>query len=174
MKAIYYPIILCLTLMLGFTSCGEDNDVPPAGAPDQAEVKSLGTYVGEWSITNTKTGKVDTYPGTITFDPYIVEVKKDSTQYTEKNVNNVIVTCDGGNLRLNANECGCNISSNSADVLSFWNVKGITSPFGIIFYGNITPTGKVTFNYNKDVRSGRGNNKVKYNYQFTGQKETNQ
>ncbi len=156
--------------MLGFVSCGDDTDIPAPGAPDGAEVASLGSYVGQWEKVNTKTGKVDTFAGSIEVAPYMVKVGEDN-EVTANNVNVLnVVEPAIKTLELKSQQSACNIVFNSARTLNFWNYTK-ANPFGITFTGSISQDGILTLNYSVDVREGRGDNKTKYNLTFTGSKQ---
>ncbi len=67
MKTVIKSIFLCLSLMMGFSSCDNKEELPPIGDRDNAETIAAGKYVGEWTRTNLSTGAVEEDAGSITF-----------------------------------------------------------------------------------------------------------
>ena len=168
MKVIYKTLLICLACVSALTSCKEDNDIPAPGPLDQSEKVAVGIYKGEWAVTNTSTGKVETNPGVVTIGEAVYE-DSEKVEYTEHNVNTVSV--EGTELRLKAESSVFNVSLNSGGILNYWNVDG-NNPFGCAFYGKIMPSGELTLSYSVIVITGRGSkNQVKYNYDFKGIKQ---
>lgn len=168
MKTIYKPLFICLLMMFSLASCEDENEIPSTGPLDQAELKSLGTYSGEWEIINTVTGKVDVKPGSVIIGEAVYQNEEED--YTEHNVNTVTIE-GASDLELKADSSVFNISLNSSGDLSYWNMTA-TNPFGTTFSGRITPTGELTLDYSVIIISGRGSkNQIEYLYQFKGNKQ---
>ena len=158
MKAIYKSIFFCLTLMLGFTACDNHDEIPPTGGLDNAEKLVAGTYVGEWSRVNVATEAVESGVGSITFSV---------DQELGNNVS--VMTLESAlDLGVNADTSVCNITRLSSGDFTYWNYSG-TNPFGMTFYGKVSPEGVATMTYNKIVRSGR--KEVEFQYSFSGTKQ---
>ncbi len=156
--------------MLGFVSCGDDTDIPPTGVPDGAEVASLGTYIGQWEKINTKTGKVDTFAGSIEVAPFMEENGEDN-EVVVRNVNVLnVLEPEIKSLELKEQQSACNIVFNSDRTLNLWNYTK-ANPFGVTFTGSISQDGVLTLIYSVDVREGRGNNKTKFDLTFIGSKQ---
>ena len=160
MKAIFKSIFFCIALVLGMTSCDDKHDkLPATGGLDNAEKLVAGTYVGEWSRTNLSTNAVETGTGSITFS---VDEEKGN------NVSVMTLSANGIELGVNADTSVCNITRLSNGDFTYWNYSG-TNPFGMTFYGKVSPEGVASMNYNKIVRSGR--REVEYLYSFSGRKQ---
>ena len=159
MKAIYSSLFLCLAILLGLSSCDDKHDkIPPTGGLDNAEKLVAGEYVGEWSRTNLSTDVVESGAGSIIFsvDPELG--------------NNVSVMKLQSTLELgvNSDSSVCNITRLSSGDFTYWNYTG-SNPFGMTFYGKVSPEGVATMTYNKIVRSGR--KEVEFLYSFSGTKQ---
>lgn len=168
MKAIIKSIFGCLALLLAFSACSDKNEVmPPAGAPDSAEKLIEGTYVGTWTSDNTNTGEITTSTGSIKFEW--------DEEQCSNNVSIVTFVSDDKkavDLGLKAESCGCNISKNSAGILTFWNVYEM-NPFGLSFNGKVSPEGELTITYEVKMKK-RVNGRpveVKFIISFKGNKQ---
>lgn len=160
MKAIYKSIFFCLSLLLGLTACsGKNDEIPPTGGLDNAEKLVVGTYVGEWSRTVVATGAVESGTGSITFSV---------NEELGNNVSVMTLDATGIELGVTENTSVCNITRLSSGDFTYWNYSG-TNPFGMTFYGKVSPQGAATMVYTKIVRTGR--REVEYNYLFTGTKQ---
>lgn len=144
--------------MLGMTACNDDFELPKTGDPDKAEHLAAGTYVGEWSRTNSSTGVVESAPGSIVF-----EVIDDCN-----NINSMTLVSNGLDLGVASNTSVCNISRNSSGALTYWNTEA-KNPFGMIFTGSISASGEAEMIYTQIVRSGR--KEVEFSYVFKGVKQ---
>lgn len=144
--------------MLGLTACDNHDEIPPTGGLDNAEKLVAGTYVGEWSRINIATEAVESGSGSIVFsvDPELG--------------NNISVMTLQSDLELGVNEdtSVCNITRLSSGDLTYWNYSA-SNPFGMTFYGKVSPEGVATMTYNKIVRSGR--KEVEFLYSFSGRKQ---
>lgn len=159
MKAIFKSIFFCVALVLGMTACDNKDEIPPTGGLDNAEKLVAGTYVGEWSRTNLSTNVVETGSGSITFS---VDAEKGN------NVSVMTLSSSEVELGVNTDTSVCNITRLSTGELTYWNYSA-NNPFGMTFYGKVSPEGVATMNYNKIVRSGR--KEVEFVYSFSGRKQ---
>lgn len=158
-------------------SCKEDYEIPYTGEPDGAEFLAVGSYAGQWSVTNTSTGEVVVSDGTITITEKEYEVRENETTVKVKaaNVNAFEVTTEG-DLMFNASKetksaaSVWNVSRDSSGNLKYWNVDN-KNAFGATFYGSISPEGNIVFKYTNTLSVGRGGkNIITYNCVFEGKK----
>lgn len=160
MKTFLKSIFVCMLLLPMLVACdGKNEEMPPSGAPDNAEKLVVGTYVGEWSRTNLSTNAVEIADGSISFA---------LTEDEANNVSVISVESAGMNLGVKAPTSACNVTRMNSGEFVYWNVvKG--NPFGMTFNGRISPEGVATMDYNQIVRSGR--KEVEFKYSFKGVKQ---
>lgn len=149
-----------MAMMLTVTACDNNDDLPPSGDPDKAEVLAAGKYVGEWTRVNLSTEKVETCAGSLTF----------TVDYEEHNNNVLVMKAECADMPLGVNEdtSACNVARLSSGEFVYWNMVQ-SNPFGMIFNGRISPEGVATMKYSKIIREGR--RETEYSYSFQGTKE---
>ena len=138
---------------------GKHEEIPPMGAPDNAEKLVAGTYAGEWTRKNLSTEAVQSGAGTLTLS---------LTEDGENNVSVISVESNELELGVKAPSSVCNVTRLNSGEFVYWNVVK-ANPFGMTFNGRISPEGVITMDYNQIVRSGR--KEVEFKYSFKGVKQ---
>lgn len=160
MKKILKYIFFSMLIMPILVACDDKHeDIPPTGAPDNAEKLIAGTYAGEWTRKNLSTDAVQSGVGTITFS---------LTEEGDNNVSVISVESAELDLGVKAPSSACNVTRLNSGELVYWNVVK-NNPFGMTFNGRISPEGVATMDYNQIVRSGR--KEVEFKYSFKGVKQ---
>ncbi|MCH5240659.1 MAG: hypothetical protein J1F38_10580 [Muribaculaceae bacterium] len=159
MKAIYKSIFFSVALLVGMVSCDKD-ELPPTGPQDNAEKLVVGTYSGAWTRLNVDTDEVVTGSGSITFSV--------SDAYS----NNVsVITLDASGIDLGIAEpmtSVCNITRLSSGEFTYWN-QTAANPFGVQFYGKVSPDGEATMTFSRTLKEGRKD--VNFQFTFAGNKQ---
>lgn len=156
MKKIIYGMLFLLATGLGFTSCGDDDDVNPISHSTTPEIESAGTYTGTWTKEQVG-GDITTGSGTLTLSATDAEGK------TTKYITYVTVSSDELNLSKSSN---ANISY-ANDFYWFSNMN-TTNGFGTKFNGKVNADGSAVIAFTLVEKVGRKT--YTFNYTFEGNK----